>query len=150
MTQRISPKDLQTYRNKVRGGVGGGAKQQRNSPPAGNSRKSDGPTPSPLHYDSQDEATRHTYWVRRMLDDADDVLQVTYHPFTVGLTIGLTYEPDFLIQYRSGDIEVEEFKASKYQKNIRETVVKLKMAAAKLPMFDWYLCVGSRRRLIRG
>jgi hypothetical protein len=154
MTQRISPKDLQTYRNKVRGSAVPPSTRRSLAGTRGTFKSVapgavGNPASSPQHYDSPDEAKRAEYWHYRSLDYSDDVLQVAYHPFAVGLTIGMTYEPDFLIQYRSGDIEIEEYKGSSKQKNYRETLVKLKMAAAKLPMFDWYLCVGNRRRLMR-
>jgi hypothetical protein len=67
-----------------------------------------------------------------------------HHPFTVLLSTKREYTPDFLIEYPDGRIQVEEVKGNIKQKNARDSITRLHLAAAKLPMFDWRLTMRIR------
>ncbi len=96
------------------------------------------PAPSPIdRYDSKLEAARATYLGYLLL--AKDIRRVVHHPFTVQLSEHRTYTPDYLIEWLDGRIQVEEVKGSTKQKNARDSITRLHLAAAKLPMFDWRL-----------
>lgn len=96
------------------------------------------PAPAPIdEYDSKLEAARATYWGYLLL--AKDIKRVVHHPFTVRLSEQRTYTPDFLVEWLDGRLQVEEVKGSRKQKNARDSITRLHLAAAKLPMFDWRL-----------
>ena len=92
---------------------------------------------SPPEYDSKLEAARARYWWS--LQMAGDITRVVHHPFSVEIGIDCTYEPDFLVEWPSGRIQVEEVKGHLKMKNARDSVTRLKAAAMKLPMFHWTL-----------
>lgn len=103
------------------------------------SRKSgSNPDPSSIDaYDSKLEAARATYWGYLLL--AKDIRSVVHHPFTVQLSEKRAYTPDYLVEWLDGRLQVEEVKGSPKQKNARDSITRLHLAAAKLPMFDWRL-----------
>lgn len=88
-------------------------------------------------FDSKLEVSRSQYL--GMLVLAKDVRMVIHHPFTVQLSEKRSYTPDFFIWWTDGRLQVEEVKGSTKQKNARDSITRLHLAAAKLPMFDWRL-----------
>lgn len=118
--------------------MGGVAFTRRERPPSASESAGSNPAPSPTHaYDSKLEEARHRYL--GMLQLAKDVRRVVHHPFVVPLSEKRSYTPDFLIEWADGRIQVEEVKGSLKQKNARDSITRLHVAAAKLPMFDWRL-----------
>lgn len=94
-------------------------------------------------FDSQLEHARSQYlWGLQL---AGNVRGYAYHPFTVHLAKGLTYTPDFLVWWDDGLSTIEEVKGSLKQKNARDSLTRLKMAADKLPMFRWMLITRVRQ-----
>lgn len=101
------------------------------------------PASSPIDaYDSKLEAARATYLGYLML--AGDIKRVIHHPFTTDLAVELEYTPDFMIWWKDGRIQVEEVKGHLKQKNARDSMSRLKMAASKFPMFEWFLTMRIR------
>jgi hypothetical protein len=79
-----------------------------------------------------------------MLKLGKDVTRFVYHPFTIQLAQKKAYTPDFLIEFPDGRIQVEEVKGHLKMKNARDSITRLHVAAAKLPMFDWRLTMRIR------
>lgn len=96
-----------------------------------------GSSPVKDAYDSKLEAARATYLGYLQL--AKDIKKVVHHPFSVPIAGARDYTPDFLIEWADGRIQVEEVKGSLKQKNVRDSITRLHVAATKLPMFDWRL-----------
>lgn len=100
-------------------------------------------SPAPLDaYDSKLEACRADYLFKLQL--AKDVRRVVHHPFTVHLSEKRSYTPDNLIEWKDSRITIEEVKGNIKQKNARDSITRLHLAAAKLPMFDWRLTMRIR------
>lgn len=102
------------------------------------------PAPAPTAaggFDSKLEALRDRHL--RMLILAGEIKRVIYHPFTVHIGPRRTYTPDFLVEYVDGRIVIEEVKGDLRQKNARDSVTRLHVAAGLLPMFGWRLVVGA-------
>lgn len=101
------------------------------------------PAPAPIDaYDSKLEQARATYLGYLLL--AKDLTRVVHHPFSVELAPKRWYTPDFLIEFPDGRLQVEEIKGHLKQKNARDSITRLHLAAAKLPMFDWRLTMRIR------
>lgn len=97
-------------------------------------------------FDSQLEADRAQFLFGLQLAGA--VWQYVHHPFSVEIAPGCRYTPDFLVQWQDGLITIEEIKGSLKQKNARDSITRLKVAAAKLPMFRWLLITRVERQWI--
>lgn len=136
--------DPTTGRAKV---VRGGTTAAREARPGDKRRDQDkkallvsNPVPSLTDvYDSKLEAARAHYL--GMLALAKDIRQVIHHPFTIELAPNRRYTPDFLVWWADGRITVEEVKGHLKQKNARDSITRLHVAAARLPMFGWMLIV---------
>ncbi|MBI4002764.1 MAG: hypothetical protein HY348_13405 [Nitrospira defluvii] len=134
----------------VRGGVEGHAghglafrEPERLRPQA----KPDKPVSSPAlapTFDSQLEADRDRYLYGLQL--AGQIVRYVHHPFEVEIAPGRSYTPDFLVQWIGGHITVEEIKGNPKQKNARDSITRLHVAAAKLPMFQWQLITRVKRQ----
>lgn len=101
-----------------------------------------GSSPVNDEYDSKLEAARAHYL--GMLKLAGDVRAFIHHPFPIQLTPKRKYRPDFLVWWADGRITVEETKGSLKQKNCRDSITRLHVAAAMFPMFTWMLVMQVR------
>lgn len=128
--------DMKTGRAKVRG-----SSTSRHSSVAGE-RSHNGqvagsnPAPAPT-YDSKLEARYAQYL--DVLVFCKEIKGYKYHPFTVKLAPKRTYTPDFAIQSNDGQVTIVELKGSIRMKNARDSITRLHVAAANLPMFQWKL-----------
>ncbi len=91
-------------------------------------------TPAPPKYDSKWEERYAT--VLDLEQKAGAIVKWWYHPFTMRLPGGARYTPDFLVQHH-GHIQVVDVKG--YHKNIREAMLRIKVAAAIYTCYTWDL-----------
>ena len=90
-------------------------------------------------------AHAHKYdskWEERyatMLDleqKAGNIVKWWYHPWSMRLPGGARYAPDFMVQWH-GHIEIIDVKG--WHKNIREAMLRIKVAAAIYTCYVWYV-----------
>jgi hypothetical protein len=68
------------------------------------------------------------------------VKQWWYEPFSLWLPGGVRYKPDFLVQFPDElrlPLRIDEVKG--FSKNMRDSLTRLKIAAALFPCFSWAL-----------
>lgn len=90
--------------------------------------------PAPTKYDSKWEERYATHL--DLEQKAGAIVKWWYHPFTMRLPGGTRYTPDFLVQHH-GHIQVVDVKG--YHKNIREAMLRIKIAASIYTCYTWHL-----------
>lgn len=98
-------------------------------------------TTAAAEFDSKLEALRDRHL--RVLIMAGEIKSVRYHFLTIQIAPGVRYTPDNYVEYSDGRIVVEEVKGSLKQKNARDSITRLKVAAGLLPMWSWRLVIGT-------
>lgn len=143
--RRLTEEEYREMQARVRGGLSRGGHLDSRARPsrARNSRKLANPAPAPTPYKSKLEArfAQYVEILRRLVE----LEHYWYEPVTFKLPGGVRYTPDFLIQrgsvgpsyQRSGRMEFHEVKG--HHKNKRDSLTRLKIAAALHPWARWCL-----------
>lgn len=94
-------------------------------------------------FDSQLEADRAEYLFRLQL--AGEIRQYVHHPYPFPIGNDLIYTPDFMVWWADFSITIEEVKGSLKQKNARDSLTRLKVAACLYPQHQWQLLTRVRQ-----